>query len=255
MFSKLRKRLTYANVAMTLALLFAMTGGAYAASKFVITSTKQIKPSVLKQLQGKAGKAGAAGANGANGANGAQGPAGATGPGGPQGPAGINGTPGTSGAPGAKGAAGSPWTAGGTLPSERTETGVWGLSELAKASGLYAIHIPISFNIPLAAPIVEAEKCGEAGEPACVIHIFEGESIPAGCTGTVVAERVTGLGADPGNLCIHITYAESLTAAQLIPVDSETAQAHSAGKSGTTLTAVSLGEGAHGSGTWAVTAP
>ena len=47
MFSRIRKRLTYANVAMTMALVFAMTGGAYAAKKYVITSTKQIKPSVL----------------------------------------------------------------------------------------------------------------------------------------------------------------------------------------------------------------
>ena len=47
MFSRIRKRLTYANVAMTMALVFAMSGGAYAAKKYVITSTKQIKPSVL----------------------------------------------------------------------------------------------------------------------------------------------------------------------------------------------------------------
>ncbi len=46
MFSMIRKRLTYANVAMTLALVFAMTGGAYAAKKYMITSKKQIKPSV-----------------------------------------------------------------------------------------------------------------------------------------------------------------------------------------------------------------
>ncbi len=32
MFSRIRKRITYANLAMTLALVFAMTGGAYAAS-------------------------------------------------------------------------------------------------------------------------------------------------------------------------------------------------------------------------------
>ena len=44
----MRGRLSYANVAMTLALVFAMSGGAYAASKYVITSTKQISPKVLK---------------------------------------------------------------------------------------------------------------------------------------------------------------------------------------------------------------
>lgn len=40
MIGFIRKRLSYANVAVTLALVFAMSGGAYAASRFVITSTK-----------------------------------------------------------------------------------------------------------------------------------------------------------------------------------------------------------------------
>ena len=40
MIGLIRKRLTYANVAMTLALVFAMTGGAFAAKHYVITSTK-----------------------------------------------------------------------------------------------------------------------------------------------------------------------------------------------------------------------
>jgi hypothetical protein len=43
----LRTRFTYANIAATLALVFAMSGGAYAASRVLITSTKQISPKVL----------------------------------------------------------------------------------------------------------------------------------------------------------------------------------------------------------------
>jgi hypothetical protein len=62
MLLRVRKHITYTNVAMTLALVFAMSGGAYAAKKYVITSTKEIKPSVLKQLQGKAGPTAAQGA-------------------------------------------------------------------------------------------------------------------------------------------------------------------------------------------------
>src|SRR6202035_5866038 len=64
MLSFVRRRFTFANVALTVALVFAMSGGAFAASKFLITSTKQIKPSVLAQLKGKAGPAGAAGSAG-----------------------------------------------------------------------------------------------------------------------------------------------------------------------------------------------
>jgi hypothetical protein len=75
MFSAIRKRVTYTNVAMTVALVFAMSGGAYAAGKYLIVSTKQISPKVLKSLVGKTGKAGA------NGAPGAAGPARAAGAG------------------------------------------------------------------------------------------------------------------------------------------------------------------------------
>jgi len=68
MFSRMRRHLTYANVAVTLALVFAMSGGAYAAKKYVITSTKQISPKVLKKLKGAKGAKGAIGAIGATGA-------------------------------------------------------------------------------------------------------------------------------------------------------------------------------------------
>jgi len=68
MFSRIRKRFTYTNVAMTLALVFAMTGGAYAAKHYIITSTRQISPKVLKQLKGSRGPAGPAGKQGAAGA-------------------------------------------------------------------------------------------------------------------------------------------------------------------------------------------
>ncbi len=49
----MRGRLSYANVVVTLALVFAMSGGAYAAGWYVITSTKQISPNVLEVLKGQ----------------------------------------------------------------------------------------------------------------------------------------------------------------------------------------------------------
>jgi hypothetical protein len=84
----MRKHLTYANVTATLALVFAMSGGALAANSYLINSTKQINPKVLKKLTGKPGKNGTAGANGTTGATGATG---AQGPGGKEGPPGKEG--------------------------------------------------------------------------------------------------------------------------------------------------------------------
>jgi hypothetical protein len=72
--------------------LFVAAGGAAAAGHFVITSTSQIKPSVIQALRGKQGLRGLTGAPGATGASGAQG---------------AQGPPGSPGAPGAPGAAGS----------------------------------------------------------------------------------------------------------------------------------------------------
>jgi hypothetical protein len=85
--------MTYANVVATLALVFAMAGGAAAASHYLITSSKQISPKVLKELK-TAGPRGAAGAAG---------PGGPAGPSGPAGANGTNGAPGTEGKQGAQG--------------------------------------------------------------------------------------------------------------------------------------------------------
>lgn len=79
----MRKRLTYANVAATLALVFAMSGGALAAKHYLITSTKQISPKVLKKLKGKTGKTGVTGKEGAQGKEGVAGKNGVNGGRGP----------------------------------------------------------------------------------------------------------------------------------------------------------------------------
>ncbi len=82
-----RKHLTYANVAATLALVFAMSGGALAASHYLIHSTRQISPAVLRKLRGSRGGKGTPGVPGPRGPVGARGPAGARG---------AEGTPGKS---------------------------------------------------------------------------------------------------------------------------------------------------------------
>src|SRR3954469_5276601 len=79
----MRRHLTYANVAAPLALVFAMSGGALAAKHYLVNSTSQINPKVLKKLRGHTGKTGATGKQGPAGAAGAQGATGAQGPMGP----------------------------------------------------------------------------------------------------------------------------------------------------------------------------
>lgn len=189
MLSSIRKRATFANVAMTLALVFAMAGGAYAAKRYVITSTKQIKPSVLKALKGTRGIKGATGIKGANGLNGANGAAG------PQGEKGPKGDPGEKGAAGESVAAkaiaagdtakcdglgGVDYTLGGktttvcngqtgfteTLPSGKTEKGAWALTT-AESPVDHKVHGQgaISFGIPLATEPTVHFIDAEAGEP------------------------------------------------------------------------------------------
>jgi hypothetical protein len=72
--------LNYANVTATLALFFAMSGGALAAKHYLINSTKQINPKVLRALKGNKGPTGPAGAVGAQGKEGVAGKEGKPGP-------------------------------------------------------------------------------------------------------------------------------------------------------------------------------
>jgi hypothetical protein len=252
MFSAIRKRVTPATVIATLALVMAMSGGAYAASRYVITSTKQIKPSVLASLKSKTGTPGPAGPAGPAGAGtagpqGPAGPAGATGPAGETGPAGAAGK---DGAPGKNGKEGSPWTASGTLPSGKTETGVWVLPVGASVKGEQA---QISFPIPLAEPLTWGE--GQPGEPENEVHYINpsGKEVTSinveiaahpDCPGTPSKPEAT-----PGNLCIYADHAASEGEASsnegiYNPILSKPGAA--------TAGALLYGEG--GSGTWAVTA-
>jgi hypothetical protein len=121
----LRHKPSISGVLAAVALFFAVAGaGAYAADSYIITSTHQIKPSVLRKLarevRGPRGTAGPDGAQGATGQQGAQGPAGTNGTTGQQGPhgdPGAQGIPGQNGDPGQKGDPGLKGDQGATGPS------------------------------------------------------------------------------------------------------------------------------------------
>ncbi len=239
MFSVMRKRLTYANVAMTLALVFAMSGGAYAASKILITSTKQIKPSVLKQLQGKTGASGPAGALGPQGSAGPQGPAGAAGK------DGAPGSPGEKGAQGIQGIQGVPGKNGTTgftetLPSGKTEMGMWATTIGKKV--FFGIDgfgtISISFNIPLAASLPEASiKVKPVGYDGTAGATTEEQE----CPGKASEPR-----AEAGKLCVYKSSDETSSVAEEVAARTP---------GGVVLFLLSEKEGQPADGSWAVTAP
>jgi hypothetical protein len=147
----MRKRITYANVAATLALVFSMSGGALAASHYLITSTKQISPKVLKKLKGATGPEGLPGALGPVGPTGATGATGATGKEGKEGKEGKQGIEGKEGAYPV------------TLAAGKSESGVFALAAGSSISGFMTEGI--AFSTPLAGPLegtnVDFLKVGE----------------------------------------------------------------------------------------------
>jgi collagen triple helix repeat protein len=109
------RRLTPSIILSSLALLFALGGGAIAAVNFPLNSvgSPQIK-------DGSAGPTGSAGPQGASGATGSQGAAGAQGPKGDTGNTGPQGLPGATGPQGAAGAQGPKGDTGDTGPQGAT---------------------------------------------------------------------------------------------------------------------------------------
>jgi hypothetical protein len=226
MKQRLRPKLSYANVTASIALFFALCGGAYAATalpsnsvgsaqlkKGAVTGAKVKKGSLLAS-NFKAGQlpAGPKGATGKEGDRGKQGEQGKTGP------------------------AGSPWTVGGTLPSGASLKGAFTIATTV-TTVQERVGTQISFGIPLAsAPIAN--------------FIYAGDTPPAACPGTAAAPK-----ADPGNLCIYEGIGENI---ELEGVEDPVTGATNgtARPFGASVVAISAAVGdVTSSGSWAVTAP
>jgi len=220
MLSPLRNRFGIPGVISVVALVFAMLGGAYAANN---ASDNGATASAKKKA--KKGPRGPKGATGPAGPAGAAGPAGPAGAKGDKGDAGANGTNGTSGTNGTNGqsvtteaeppfgncgeqegvkltsASGTSYVCNGvngangqtgftdTLPPGKTEKGVW-TADARMDQTFYELgyfFAPVSFGIPLAAPLAEAE-----------VHV-EGEAgFGSTCTGSVANPT-----APSGELCVY----------------------------------------------------
>jgi hypothetical protein len=210
------------NLVAWLALFVAMGGTSIAASHYLINSTRQINPKVLRKLKGNTG---------------------ATGAGGPQGLRGLTGAQGTPGAPGTKGTTGSPGPEGpvgprgvsalGILPSAQSESGVYGASRWNANGG--AMTEGITFPIPLATGTANV--------------VYTTTTVPAG--------HCIGVGhADPGYLCIYSDIKEKVKTPPHIYSPEESGGVEVTGRFGFVLywfvTDVGL---AYDYGTYTVTAP
>jgi hypothetical protein len=138
----MRRKPTPTSVVAVLALFVALGGTAVAANRYLITSTGQIRPSVLKELRGRTGATGPAGAIGATGAPGPAG-TGETGPIGKEGPPGLPGAPGTSIVARAR-SAGAVSSATETLTVDALTGGTWtqGVDELDELVLQLKITVP-----------------------------------------------------------------------------------------------------------------
>jgi hypothetical protein len=160
--------MTYANVVATLALIFAMTGSAVAATHYLITSSKQISPKVLKELKapGKTGASGPAGSAGAQGLQGVQGL---------QGAAGTNGTDGTNGSKGPPGVQGLEGATGPEGPEGGTSAALKHWRKTIAVAGTKAA--PATVLLLTLAPFKIVGRCWvEGGETVAGTYIASSEA-------------------------------------------------------------------------------
>lgn len=262
------------------ALVFAMTGGAYAITgganeNGAHTGAHMAKGKKKTKSKGAKGQRGPAGPRGPEGK---QGPAGEQGPAGPEGKAGLDGKIGTNGANGesvtvaslAKGNAqckeggssfavggattyacngaegkpgkeGTPWTAGGTLPSGKTETGAWSVTSASEGAPTWAVvSLPLPVE-PAPTPIFVTREDVAT------------EKVPAGCAGGSVEAPI----AEPGSLCVYEGSNLGTNFAAFLNPAAETyvQNVNTATPNGVVINLACEASTCLAMGTWAVTAP
>lgn len=230
MLSMFRNRFGVPGVISVIALVFAMLGGAYAASdggsNEATTSAKAKK--------------------GPRGPRGKPGPPGPPGPVGPIGPVGPKGDPGSPGQPGADGKDGTFSTE--PLPSAETLTGVWVASGGKEDLSWAPISFPIQVSPP---PTLYWEPPGLGGggltfPPGGAVGLLTAEEFEDECPGSAAAPE-----AQPGALCIYTETESGIFVNLAYAVEKLTAPS----SFGTALPfEVGSTAGAFARGTWAVTA-
>jgi Collagen triple helix repeat (20 copies) len=209
----MRRYLSYPYVTATLALFFAMSGGALAARHYLISSTGQISPKVLNSLKGKTGPHGPAGARGATGNEGPRGKDGATGKEGPQ------------------GKEGSPAQ---VLASGQTEVGAYS----AWGPGGGFIGASENFRIPLSSSL----------DSSHVHLIAEGGSATAECPGSHTKPEAAS-----GNLCVYESRHQNAASGEITPPSTGVVHGADPYGFQIAFTSAKALEAAWDFGTWAVT--
>jgi hypothetical protein len=289
----IRKHLSYANVAATMALVFALTGGAVAAtghgggsapakatasvgrtgSNLTLATIAKKKKAAPKSTRGPAGPKGATGATGATGPAGATGPVGPTGPVGGAGPAGGNGPSGESVTVAAAAAGECKSGAGAKLSNASGSVPVCNGEKGAKGSA----GEPWSPNSELPAGATETgvwyaeNSSGVANAPfsftvplgaplsASSVHFINaaGEEVPSfGGTPQASAEchgTAVQPTAEPGNLCVYLSNSTKNAESASEGISDPTTGSAGAARSGAFITVGVEHTGGTADGTWAVT--
>ena len=169
---------------------------------------------------------------------------------------------------------GSPWTAGGTLPPEETETGAWAFgpatgNSIAAGEALFEPYrLPLSFPIPLEASLGPAqvhfldstgqEVTGITEDPETEV-LTTVKVTSTACLGSAAAPS-----AEPGHLCVYTAKLAKtgLQTGMFSPLEYAGVYDPSiaSGTPGASVTGAQLGiagvqKASKGWGTWAVTAP